>query len=291
MTDYGRTKVTYPSYRNVGQRFGVDAATIAAYSSSHNCLYRRQELQTCVRAEAEAKIIAKRADVMRVSKDFQLQLVDQYLMEFKKALDDGRVRCDSVADLNHVIRLREYLLGGVDSRKEVQTTLSLEVLQSRHFDMMRVVDATTPAERGEDEDDNVANLTSVVDATTPAERGEDEDDNVANLTGVVDAKTPAERGEDEDDNVANLTSVVDATTPAERGEDEDDNVANLFEGREPEQNSLIFSSKESKGNFLSDESVEFRQASSAVDSRLADNGGADINSGWSSAPDHDGDAT
>ena len=172
MTEYGRVKVTYPSYRNVGQRFGVDAATISAYSSSHNCLYRRQELQTCVRAEAEAKIIAKRADVMRVSKDFQLQLVDQYLMEFKKALDDGRVRCDSVADLNHVIRLREYLLGGVDSRKEVQTTLSLEVLQSRHFDMMRVVDATTPAERGEDEDDNVANLTSVVDATMHAERGE-----------------------------------------------------------------------------------------------------------------------
>ena len=49
-------------------------------------------------------------------------------MSFEKALKEGRVRADSPADVNTLVRLRSFLQGGADSRAEVNHGLSLEVL-------------------------------------------------------------------------------------------------------------------------------------------------------------------
>jgi hypothetical protein len=46
------------------------------------------------------------------------------------------------------VRLKEFVMGNADSRQEINASLSLEVLQTRHRQMMRTVDVS-PAERGE----------------------------------------------------------------------------------------------------------------------------------------------
>jgi hypothetical protein len=47
-----------------------------------------------------------------------------------------------------MVRLKEFVMGNADSRQEINASLSLEVLQTRHRQMMRAVDVS-PAERGE----------------------------------------------------------------------------------------------------------------------------------------------
>ena len=42
------------------------------------------------------------------------------------------MRTDSIADFNTAVRLKEFLLGGADSRQELHGGLTLEELQVRH---------------------------------------------------------------------------------------------------------------------------------------------------------------
>lgn len=44
----------------------------------------------------------------------------------------GRVRCDNPTDFNTMLRLKAYLDGGPDSRKEATAGITLEALQARY---------------------------------------------------------------------------------------------------------------------------------------------------------------
>jgi hypothetical protein len=142
------TQVVFPSYRQLGDRYGVSHTVIAEYAKKHNIQRRRKEVQARIQSKAEQKLIEHRATALALSKDDELRIIDRYLAGFEEALGEGRVRFDNPADFNTMVRLKEFVQGNADSRQEIHASLSLEALQARHRKMVRTVEAT-PAERGE----------------------------------------------------------------------------------------------------------------------------------------------
>jgi hypothetical protein len=94
----------YPSYRELAKHFGISHSLVAAYSSRHNCLRRREAASEKSRKVTDEKVIARRGTALAEAKERILAIIDRFLEKFGKALDEGRVRVDSVADLNIMVR-------------------------------------------------------------------------------------------------------------------------------------------------------------------------------------------
>lgn len=139
----------YPTYAQLAERFGVSSSVIRDYAKKHNCMARRERARLRTQLRIEEKMVEARAEAIAVTKERELQIIDAYLAGFEKAITEGRVRFDNPTDYNTMARLKEFLLGGADSRPEVSATLSLDALQARHRDTRRATLDTTPAERGE----------------------------------------------------------------------------------------------------------------------------------------------
>ena len=142
--------VSFPSYRDLAERFSVSTTLVAKYSREHNCMRRRQQAKARIQAQADQKLVELRATAVALSKDDELRIIDGFLSGFEKALAEGRVRFDNPGDFNTMVRLKEFVLGGADSRQEIHASLSLEDIQARHQRMIRIVSETAPsAVRGE----------------------------------------------------------------------------------------------------------------------------------------------
>lgn len=148
--------VHYPSYREIAERFGCAHSLIAEFSKKNQCRRRREEARARATAQADAKLVELRATTMAMSRDDELRIVDACIARFEKTLAEERIQLSSASDINTLLRLKEYLQGGADSRSEVQTSISLEGLQTRHQQQIRAARETTPQERGE-----VENLVSI----------------------------------------------------------------------------------------------------------------------------------
>jgi hypothetical protein len=68
------------------------------------------------------------------------EIVLAFIDRFAESLRAGRVRTDSVGDLDKAVRLLAFARGEADSRKETRTTLSLEVLQKRHLETRQIIE-------------------------------------------------------------------------------------------------------------------------------------------------------
>ncbi len=140
--DGKNTTVVYPSYRDLGRRYGVSHSLIADYAKKHNCMRRREVAQARIEEKTDQKLIELRSTALAMSKDDELRIIDSYLAGFEKALSEGRVRFDNPGDFNTMVRLKEFVQGGADSRQEVHAILSLEELQARHRRMMKTLEAS-----------------------------------------------------------------------------------------------------------------------------------------------------
>ena len=140
----GATTTVYPTHRQLAERYGVAPSVIASYAKSHNCMRRREETKTRIALRAEDKLIEKRAEALAVGKDDVVRMIDGFLLSFEKALQEGRVRSDNPTDVNTLVRLKEFILGGADSRQEIHAALSLESLQQRYVRMLRDQREATP---------------------------------------------------------------------------------------------------------------------------------------------------
>lgn len=139
----------FPSYRELGSRFGIAHSVVADFSRRHDCLRRRQRAQHAIHAKAESKLVEARASALAIGREDALRIVDKFLRGFEASLDDGRVRTDSASDLNTILRLREFLVGGPDSRKELAgCSITLEMLQERYAASLRRHADSTPALAG-----------------------------------------------------------------------------------------------------------------------------------------------
>jgi len=145
----GTFAVEFPTYRQLADRFGITASVVSEYARRHNVKHRRQAAQDRVQSRVEEKIVEFRAQAIAMTRDDEIRLVDKYLLDFGKALEAGKVRCDTIADLNTALRLKAFLQGEADSRSEVQTVIKLEELQERHRLSIRRVEVLTVEERGE----------------------------------------------------------------------------------------------------------------------------------------------
>ena len=144
--------VHYPSYRDLARRYGVCNSVIARYSKKHNCLRRREQASARIAVETDKKLVDLRATAIAMSRDDELRIIDTYLAGFEGALADGRVRFDNPTDFNLMVRLKEFIQGGADSRQEIHAALSLEDIQARHRRMLKTVEASSTAECGELDD-------------------------------------------------------------------------------------------------------------------------------------------
>jgi hypothetical protein len=144
----GTTTTVYPTYRKLAERYGIVPSVIAAYVKSHNCMRRRKQAATRVAVRTEEKLIELRADAVAVGEDRLVQMIDDFLLSFERALKEGRVRSDNPTDVNTLARLKAFILGGADSRAEVRNILSLESLQERYARMVRDQRDVTPAMGG-----------------------------------------------------------------------------------------------------------------------------------------------
>lgn len=128
----GFPTTVYPTYRQLAERYGVAHSVIADYAKSRNTMKRREEAKARLAIRTEEKLIEERATALAVGKDDIVRIIDNYILRFEKALDEGRVRTDNPTDVNTMARLKEFLLGGADSRQELHGTFSLERLQERY---------------------------------------------------------------------------------------------------------------------------------------------------------------
>jgi hypothetical protein len=146
--DSGATTTVFPTYRELAARYGVAVSVIAGYAKTRNCLRRREEAKTRIEVRTEAKLIEKRAEALAVGRDDVVRMIDEYLLNFQKALEEGRVRTDNPTDVNTLVRLKEFVMGGADTRQELRATLSLDGIQQRYARMMRSREEATPEQTG-----------------------------------------------------------------------------------------------------------------------------------------------
>jgi len=139
-----QTTVYFPTLRELSRRFGVAVSLLSKYAHQHNCVRRRDEAQARIHARVDQKLIEFRANAIARTRADELRTIDGFLAGFESAVAEGRVRVDNPSDYNQMIRLREFLMGGADSRQEVHTSVSLEELQARHRRMLQAV-AEAPA--------------------------------------------------------------------------------------------------------------------------------------------------
>jgi hypothetical protein len=118
----------YPSIRDLAARFGVSRSLVGYHSRRHNWPEQRVRFRDRVRTEIQQ--IAARARA--VSTEDAVGILDAYLERFRQAVESGHVRTDAIADFNTAVRLKEFLLGGADSRSELRGAPTLEDLQARH---------------------------------------------------------------------------------------------------------------------------------------------------------------
>jgi hypothetical protein len=145
----GQQTTRFPSLAELGKRYGVSKNRVWQYASKRKYLERREEAQLGAQTRYDQKVTERRAEARALATSDVVRVVDAYIVGFEKALDEGKVRFDSPADLDRLVRLKELLLGNADSRQEVQGGITLESIQARHLRARAQVDGLTPEVSGE----------------------------------------------------------------------------------------------------------------------------------------------
>ena len=145
----GLKSTSFPSLAELGKRYGVSKNRIWQYASKHKCLERRKESEAREQIRYDRIVTARRAEARALATSDVVRVVDAYIVGFERSLDEGKVRFDSPADLDRLVRLKELLLGNADSRQEVQGGITLEAIQARHLRSRTQVDGLTPEVSGE----------------------------------------------------------------------------------------------------------------------------------------------
>lgn len=153
VNEQGQTTIQYPSCRILAQRFGVSHTTVSKFAKDYDCLNRRELNRAKLQARIEQKLTERHADAITNARTGTLSIIDAFLNGFSEALNSKQVRMENVSDFNMMVRLREFLTGGVDQRAELQGQVSLETLQARYQRWLQGfttpnAESTTPSTSG-----------------------------------------------------------------------------------------------------------------------------------------------
>ena len=159
----GRAAVTFPSLADVAKRYNTSQNRVWLYSNKSRCFERREEAREKALARTDEKLIERVSEARALATSDVVEILDGYILRFRKELDDGKVRTDSAADLDRLVRLKELLLGRSDTRSELHGELSLSAIQDRHRRLRARVDELTPEVTGT-ADGSLRELSGVLDA-------------------------------------------------------------------------------------------------------------------------------
>ena len=179
--DDGSFERTFPSTRELAEKYGVSKSLIGYRAERFEWSRRRAEFQGQVQKETDTSCAKARAAEITDA----VAVLDAYIDRFRTALQDGRIRVDSVQDLNVAVRLKHFLLGGADSRKEVNVLVSLEVMQERHRKLREQVAAMDAELAGVvgDADESMAEGPAALPAPEKMDGGASQDSDAHNPEG------------------------------------------------------------------------------------------------------------
>lgn len=128
----------YPTFKQLGKQFGLAPSVVHYYAKRGKWADRRLAAIKKTKEEFDDELAKSRA---RKTVGI-IGGLDLWIEKFIKELEADKVDCTSVADLNTIARLRNFLLGGGDSRTETKISVTLEQLHERHLaTRARVLDA------------------------------------------------------------------------------------------------------------------------------------------------------
>ena len=87
-----------------------------------NCRERKVEAMRKVREQTDIDMIKLHVDSQLTARTKVIAMIDEYIEEFGKRLKLGKVKFEP-ADLDRLVRLREFLSGSAESRTENVVTL------------------------------------------------------------------------------------------------------------------------------------------------------------------------
>lgn len=140
----GQEALRFPSLAVLAKRYGISRTLVWKYASRAKCFERRKEARAKILARTDAKVIEKVSNARAAASSDVAGIVDTFISGFRKALDDGKVRFDSPADLDRLVRLRELVNGNADTRSDITGGLTLEALQVRHRRLRSQLDGMSP---------------------------------------------------------------------------------------------------------------------------------------------------
>jgi hypothetical protein len=102
------------SLTRLATALGLSASTVKTWSREFRWKERLEEREQVVTAATAKRAVKSQADTRRRNE----QLLQLALVQIAKALAEGRIRI-TLADLDRLLRLEEFMAGRADSRQEV----------------------------------------------------------------------------------------------------------------------------------------------------------------------------
>jgi len=144
----GTVSVYYPTRQEIADQLRIAASTVATHWKKHDCARRRAEARARIMARVEAQLVEETVETIAMSRERTIAVIDKYIARYEAAVEDGVARTDLASDFDRMVRLKELLTGNAESRAEVQQTLSLELAQRQHAQVLHELEQASPAELG-----------------------------------------------------------------------------------------------------------------------------------------------
>jgi len=135
---YGYTKPgtppqhSFPSLQEAGSLLGVTHAVAARVWQNCRCQDQRAAYVEQRNRELDASRLLKSQAVSAAGHmATEVAIARGWIEQFERNLQSGHVKCDAVVDFDRIVRLKQFMEGEVESRRETVGNLSLQSVQAR----------------------------------------------------------------------------------------------------------------------------------------------------------------
>lgn len=149
----------YPTVERVATKYGIPPRILAEIAARNDWERQRERFTE----EVKNELRSQQAKVKSVRYEEVMDGIDRYLRKWMKAVEEDDVRVDSFNDIDKALRLKEFLKGNVESRKETRSILSLAEIQARHRATIEDHGRMIPEVTGVVEVDSDAGTDGVID--------------------------------------------------------------------------------------------------------------------------------
>lgn len=137
-----RKKVTY---KDVARRFRCSHSLVAYHAKRRKWREKQHKFQDMQNAEIRDALAKSRARTLGEG----LAILDRWLTMFEQDLEAGKVRTDSISDLNTAMRLKAFIESqGSDGADNSTAEVTLDDLQRAHREQRRKSEAIEPGTTG-----------------------------------------------------------------------------------------------------------------------------------------------